>query len=255
MSENKEKLDELNEELDIDREAVEDEEKEDIEFIDYDIDKVKVDKSGDTLDFEETKKQVDIKEEIISFVKMLLVAVVAAFVINSFIIINATVPTGSMENTIMTEDRLIGFRLSYIFSEPERGDIVVFKYPLDESKNYIKRVIGLPGETVKIENAEIYIYDTKTGELKEGPLKEDYLKEEWIYQNDGYTFEIPEDRYLMIGDNRNHSADAREWQGIVANNPDVYEDEDIIYVHKDKILGKAYFTYWSKGKISFEWLD
>lgn len=249
MSENKEYLEN---EINIDEEAVNDEN--DIEFIDYDIDKVKADKSNDTLDFDEEHKKVDVKEEIISWIKMFVVAVVAAFVINQFIIINATVPTGSMENTIMTGDRVIGLRLSYMFDEPQRGDIVVFKYPLDEKKNYIKRVIGLPGETVKIVDSKVYIYDTETNELKE-ELQEDYLKEDWVVINDGYVFEIPEDRYLMIGDNRNHSADAREWQSIVKNNPDVYgTDENIIYVHKDKILGKAYFAYWSQKKPTFNWI-
>ncbi len=60
-----------------------------------------------------------------------------------FIIVNAQVPSGSMENTILTGDRLIGFRLAYLFHEPERGDIVIFKYPDDESQNFVKRVIGI----------------------------------------------------------------------------------------------------------------
>ncbi len=252
MSENKEYL---KKEIEID-EAVNDEnvsDESDIEFIDYDIDNVKVDKSDDTLDLEE-KQKVDVKAEIISWIKMVLVAVIAAFVINQFIIINATVPTGSMENTIMAADRVIGLRLSYMFSDPQRGDIVVFKFPLDEKLNYIKRVIGLPGETVEIRDSKVYIYDTATGELKE-ELQEDYLKEEWVIMNDGYRFEIPEDRYLMIGDNRNHSADARDWQTKVKQYPDIYgTDENIIYVHKDKILGKAYFAYWSKGKPTINWI-
>ena len=253
MSEHKEYLEN---EIEID-EAVNNDnvnDESDIEFIDYDIDKVKADKSNDTLDLEE-KQKIDVKAEIISWIKMILVAVIAAFIINQFIIINATVPTGSMENTIMTADRVIGLRLSYMFSEPERGDIVVFKYPLDESKNYIKRVIGLPGENVEINAGKIKITDTETGEVIVEELQEDYLKEDWLVMNDGYVFEIPEDRYLMLGDNRNHSADARDWQTKVAQYPDVYgTDENIIYVHKDKILGKAYFAYWSQGKPTINWI-
>ena len=182
---------------------------------------------------------------------MIVIAVVAAFVINSFIIINATVPSGSMENTIMTGDRLIGLRLSYLFSDPERGDIVVFKYPLDESKNYVKRIIGLPGETVEINAGKIKITDTETGEVIVEELEEEYLKDEWVHKNDGIKFEVPKDRYLMMGDNRNSSSDSRDWQFIVKSNPDLYEDENIIYVHKDKILGKVYFSYWK----DFEWLN
>lgn len=252
MSENKEYIEN---EIDIDETVNEANGSDDIEFIDYDIDKVSVDKSEDTLDLDKPIKPVDVKAEIISWIKMIAVAVIAAFIINNFIIINATVPTGSMENTILAGDRVIGLRLSYIFNKPERGDIVVFKYPLDETKTYIKRVIGLPGETVEIEDSKIKITDTKTGETIEEELKEDYLKEDWLVMNDGYKFEIPEDRYLMIGDNRNHSADAREWQTEVKMYPDVYgTDEDIIYVHEDKILGKAYFSYWSQGKVAFNWI-
>ncbi len=246
MSENKELLEKTNSaELD------NIEEEKDIEFIDYDIDKVKADKSNDKLDLEKPIAKVDVKSEILSYVKMIIIAVVAAFVINTFVIINATVPTGSMENTIMPGDRLIGFRMSYMFSEPERGDIVVFKYPLDEEKNYIKRIIGLPGETVIIENGKIQIKDTETGEVIIEELEEDYLKEDWTLKNNDIVFEVPEDRYLMMGDNRNFSSDARDWQMAVKNNPEVYTDEDIIYVHEDKILGKAMFTYWS----NFKWLN
>ncbi len=246
MSENKELLEKTNSaELD------NIEEEKDIEFIDYDIDKVKADKSNDKLDLEKPIAKVDVKSEILSYVKMIIIAVVAAFVINTFVIINATVPTGSMENTIMPGDRLIGFRMSYMFSEPERGDIVVFKYPLDEEKNYIKRIIGLPGETVIIENGKIQIKDTETGEVIIEELEEDYLKEDWTLKNNAIVFEVPEDRYLMMGDNRNFSSDARDWQMAVKNNPEVYTDEDIIYVHEDKILGKAMFTYWS----NFKWLN
>lgn len=119
------------------------------------------------------------------------------------------------------------------------------RQPLDESKNYVKRIIGLPGETIKIIDAKVYIWDTEKDEAKE-ELKEDYLKEEWVNRNDDITFVIPENRYLMMGDNRNWSSDAREWQAMVAQNPDM--DQDIIYVHEDKILGKAYFGYWSDKK-------
>ena len=72
-----------------------------------------------------------------------------------------------MENTIMTGDRLFGFRLSYLMEDPKRGDIVIFKYPDNESINYIKRIIGLPGETVTIKDSKVYINNSAT------PLKED----------------------------------------------------------------------------------
>ena len=134
---------------------------------------------------------------------MFATVIVVVFVLTHFIIINAKVPSGSMENTIMTHDRLIGFRFAYWFDEPQRGDIILFEYPVDEKQTYIKRVIGLPGETVEIRDGHIYI------DGSEKPLEEDYLKETWIWENDGYTFEVPEGCYFVLGDNRNDSEDGR----------------------------------------------
>lgn len=182
-------------------------------------------------------------KEILSWVEVVVIAVVLAFVIDTFIIINATVPSGSMEQTIMTGSRVIGTRFSYWKSDPERGDIVVFKYPIDEAlgKNtrYIKRIIGLPGETVEIRDGTVYIDGT--------PLQEDYINGEWTVENDGYTFHVPEGSYLMLGDNRNNSNDARYWPqnavryGLASSAEDA---ESYAYVAKDRILGKAYFCYW-----------
>ena len=179
------------------------------------------DEEWENIDFPEDK--IDWKKEIKSFAFTLLITLAVVLLLKNFVIINATVPTGSMENTIMPGDNLFGFRLAYIAEEPERGDIIFFYFPDDESQKYVKRIIGLPGETVTIIDGKIYIDDSKT------PLEEPYLKEEWTRGTGPYVFEIPEDSYLCLGDNRNRSADAREW-----NNP---------YVAKEKIIGKALFTY------------
>lgn len=197
------------------------------------------------------KEQVSPLKELLSWVEVIVVALVLALFLNNFIIVNATVPSGSMENTIQPGDRLLGFRFSYWFSEPQRGDIVVFKYHIDKAMgkntNYIKRVIGLPGETVEIRDAKIYINGSET------PLDEPYLKEEWTVMNDGFTFEIPEGHYLTLGDNRNNSSDSRYWAmksiqyGLAST-----EEEAMAfsYVSEDQILGKAYFRYWPLTQIS-----
>ena len=120
---------------------------------------------------ENDEEQTSIVKEIMSWVIPFAIALVAALLIKNFLIINADVPTGSMENTILPGDRFIGNRLAYVFGEPERGDIVVFRYPDDESEIYVKRVIGLPGDTIDIEDGKIYINGSAE------PLQEDYLKE------------------------------------------------------------------------------
>ncbi len=75
--------------------------------------------------------------EALSWIRTFVIVVVVVFILTRFIIVNATIPSGSMQNTIMTGDRLIGFRFSYWFDEPERGDIIFFSYPVDESMTYI----------------------------------------------------------------------------------------------------------------------
>ena len=172
---------------------------------------------------EDEDERIDWIKEIMSFAFTLLITLGIVLVLKNFIIINAKVPTGSMENTIMPGDNLLGFRLAYLTEEPERGDIIFFYFPDDETQKYVKRIIGLPGETVTILDGKIYINDSTE------PLDEPYLKEEWTRGTGPYVFEIPEDSYLCLGDNRNRSADAREW-----NNP---------YVAKEKIIAKAIFTY------------
>lgn len=170
----------------------------------------------------EWKEPLNVLKELLSFLVTMAVAVIIVTLLKEFVIINAFIPSGSMEYTINPNDRLVGNRLAYLLSEPERGDIVIFQYPDDESQLFVKRIIGLPGETVTIDEARIYV----DGEL----LEEDYLKEEWVIDNDSYTFVIPEDSYLVLGDNRNNSKDARYWNNT--------------YVKEDKILGKAVFRYW-----------
>ncbi len=163
-------------------------------------------------------------KEIISWVITIVLAVVAALFIKNYIIINANIPSGSMENTIMTGDRLFGYRLAYKDDKPKRGDIVIFAFPDDETETYVKRVIGLPGETVVIEDGKIYIDGSAE------PLKEEYLKDDWIVATGPYSFEVPEGAYLVLGDNRNNSYDARYWENT--------------YVTEEKILGKAVFRYY-----------
>lgn len=195
------------------------------------------------------------KAELISWIQIIVSAAVIAFVLNTFIIANSEVPTGSMENTIMTNSRVIGSRLNYHFTDPKRGDVVIFVYgwkcpvcqntfegekleicPICESDigrrgktvYYVKRVIGLPGDTVDIIDDQVYLNGSDT------PLEEPYLAEE-MNQNETFHFEVPENSYFMMGDNRNYSLDARYWQNH--------------YITKDKIIAKVLFEYFPKLKV------
>jgi signal peptidase I len=180
---------------------------------------------NDASDNLENKIKIDYKE-ILSWIAYLGSAVLIALFLTNFVIINAYIPTGSMEDTIKPKDRVIASRIHYLFAKPQRGDIVVFKYPDNEKVNYVKRIIGLPGETVEIKDGEVFIDGVK--------LEEPYLKEEMRIE-EPKTFIVPEDSYFVMGDNRNDSKDSRYW--VTTN-----------YVSKDKILGKVAFEYFPRPK-------
>lgn len=177
----------------------------------------------------EEKKNNTILSEVLDYVKVIIFAVVFVLIVNNFILINALVPSESMEKTIMTGDRIFGFRLAYQFDEPERFDIVIFKYPDDPEQKelYIKRIIGLPGETVNIVNGKVYINGEQT------PLDDSFCPETPIGDFGPYT--VPEGCYFMLGDNRNCSKDSRFWENT--------------YVREDQIVGKAMLRYYPSIKL------
>lgn len=172
-------------------------------------------------------------KEIISWVVIILVAFIIGNCLNKYVLMKAEIPSGSMENTLQVGDHILGLRTAYLFSEPKRGDVVLFDWPDDESILYVKRIIGLPGETIEITDGKVYIWNDETGEEKT-LLEEDYLKEEPV--GSFGIFKVPEGCYFMLGDNRNYSKDSRRW-----NNK---------YVQKEKIRSKAWFRY----KPDFGWI-
>lgn len=166
-------------------------------------------------------KGPSVLQELWEYVKMIIFVLVVVFITNNFLIINARIPSESMEKTIMTGDRIFGNRLAYINKDPERFDIVIFRFPDDESQLFIKRIIGLPGETVEIVDGKVYINGSET------PLDDSFTPETPTGSYGPY--QIPEGSYFMMGDNRNHSKDSRFWVNT--------------YVEEDKILGKAVLRY------------
>ena len=163
---------------------------------------------------------------VLEWVLIIVIALAAALFINYVLIINSVVPSGSMESTIMTNSRMMGLRVTYWFSDPQQGDIVVFKYPDDPSQNFVKRVIGTPGDVVEIKGGVTYV----NGEV----LDEPYLNETPLPRDFG-PYEVPEGHYFMMGDNRNNSNDSRYWKNT--------------YVPREYVLGKALFVYWPLNRI------
>ena len=167
----------------------------------------------------------------------LLIALLVATFIRLFLISVFTIPSGSMLNTIQIGDYILVSKLSYglklpisdtwIYKGdgPEYGDIIVFKYPKNTSVDYIKRVVGLPGDIIEVRDKQLY----RNGEA----VKEDYI----IHTRHGFEgpldnmkpFRVLEDQYFVMGDNRDNSEDSRAWGTV----------------HRDQIYGKAWRVYWS----------
>lgn len=166
-----------------------------------------------------TQKQKNIIKEILSYIIIIVIAFLLAQFWKHFISTKVEVISGSMKDTLQIDDRLIASKLPYIFGEPERGDIVVFHFPDDESEVFIKRLIGLPGETIEIVDGYVYV----DGVL----LEETYVKGNREGNYGPYL--VPEREYFMLGDNRLHSGDSREWNDK--------------YVSKDQLIGKGLFLY------------
>ncbi len=218
----------------------------------------------------ETEKKKPSKfKEVVDFLLPIVIAVVIAELLKIFVFANAIVPTGSMIATINEKDRIIASRLAYISDDPERYDIIMFYFPDDETQPFVKRVIGLPGDTVSMTNGVVYIADesgkvyqtdqsfvnpedTPTGNFEEIyiPKKGEIITTDGDYcyaenganvggmnflkkyceQNKNGTYTVSDNLYFVMGDNRNNSHDSRAWENK--------------YVAKDKIMGKVLFRYY-----------
>ena len=178
--------------------------------------------SNDYFDYEEVPSlKKELLEETISWIKTIAYAVVFALFLGRFIIANAEVPTGSMAETIQPLDRIIALRFSYLLTTPRRFDIVVFRNPDDESVLYVKRVIGLPGETLEIINGRVYINEVPN-------IEADRYSRDAPVGTHG-PFVVPENSFFVLGDNRNNSRDSRHW-----NQP---------FVQRRQLIGRAFFRY------------
>lgn len=163
------------------------------------------------------------------FFDSLIVAVVIAMVIKGLLLQTYTIPSGSMYDTLQVGDFIVLNRLAYMFDKPENGDVVVFEYPLEPSKDFIKRVVGTPGDRIELREKVLYV----NGEPAEEPYRkindQTAIPQELSHKDSFEAFTVPEGEYFMMGDNRDNSYDSRFWG----------------FVGEDKIKGKALMIYWS----------
>jgi signal peptidase I len=214
----------------------------------------------------EAKPEAQKKSIYKEWIEPFIIAAVVALFIRQFIVEAFKIPSGSMIPTLTIGDHLLVNKFIYgpripftdtmlfAWKEPKRGEIIVFKYPENEEKNFIKRVVGLPGDKIEIKNGKLFINDqpipvTELGQyegreqgagspfypkprrLEEtlGTVKHDIL---YLRDQTGYHFGpvlVPKDSVFVMGDNRDNSQDSRVWG----------------WVHYSKILGRAFIIYWS----------
>lgn len=189
------------------------------------------------------------------------VAIIFALVliIQTWIVAPFDVSGASMCNTLNYLDdgchngygeKIIINEATYLISEPQRGDIVVFKPTAESEKYFIKRIIGLPGETVEIRSGKVFITtaDGTTTELEENYLNEDNRDNTQAFFGDLTVFEIPNNHYFMMGDNRKASTDSRScFKSVISS--ECRDNPEQAYVHIDDIRGKAWLVWWPLSSI------
>lgn len=164
------------------------------------------------------------------FLETIVVALSIFVVIYLFILQPHEIKGSSMEPNFHNNEYILTDKISYRFKDPQRGNIIVFKAPKNPDIDYIKRIIGLPGESVKIEKGDVYVNDQK--------LKEQYIHDKSLlfpgsFMQEGVSVTVPPGEYFVMGDNRPHSSDSREFGPIP----------------KNSIIGKAFVRYWPLNEV------
>jgi len=183
-----------------------------------------------------------IREEVKSlFQTLLIVSVIMYFIVQAF-----KIPSGSMMDTYLVGDHLFACKFRYGWylpvikkyvrlADPKRGDVIIFKYPLNTKKDFIKRCIGLPGETIQIKNKKVYINGAALAENYTKFADGDSVLPAAVSVRDNYgPVKIPENSFFAMGDNRDRSADSRFWG----------------FLERRYLRGKALFVYWPPKRIA-----
>ncbi|WP_448587192.1 signal peptidase I [Thermocrinis sp.] len=179
----------------------------------------------------------------------LIVVVMVVLLIRAFVAQAYNIPSGSMKPTLLVGDFILVNKLVYRFSEPQRGDIVVFKYPIDPRIDFIKRIIGLPGDVVEVRDNQVFINGKPVGLVKLEEVEEDgftkilsqetlpegvsyrvqFYKEAFFSKKDFGPVVVPPEHYFVMGDNRDNSEDSRYWG----------------FMPRENLVGKAFVIYFS----------
>ena len=177
------------------------------------------------------KQKEYIKKEAKEWAQSILIALVLTLILRTYVIQAFKIPSGSMRPTLLEGDKLFVNKYVYRFRSPDRGDIVVFRYPDDPRKDFIKRLVASGGETVEIRDGKIYV----DGKMLDDPKS---FGKFYYYNHDPFggpdeKIRVPENTYYVLGDNSSNSTDSRFWG----------------FVPKKNMLGKAIFRWWPPNRI------
>lgn len=179
---------------------------------------------------EPEKKSVSFKDHVIDFFQTLVVFAAIGTAIYWLIAQPHKVSGSSMFPNFKNGDYIITDKVTYRLDDPKRGDIVVFKNPKDETQDFIKRILGVPGDKIKVQDGKIILNGT---ELNEPYLPENLTTNPGAFLREGQEITVEPGHYITIGDNRPASSDSREWG----------------FITRQEIIGKVFFRYWPANEI------
>jgi signal peptidase I len=192
-------------------------------------------------------RAVKTKHIVREYAESIIIAVLLALVIRTFIVQAFKIPSGSMEDTLAIGDHILvnkfiyGSKIPFTgnrvvkLRDPRQGDVIVFEYPEDPSKDFIKRVVGTPGDTVEVKDKKVYVNGKVYANPHEVHKESEIIPKEANPRDNKDLVTVPAGSYFVMGDNRDRSYDSRFW-GFVSN---------------DKIKGLAFIKYWSWDKDKF----
>ena len=192
-------------------------------------------------------KPVKAKHIVREYTESILIAVLLALVIRTFIVQAFKIPSGSMEDTLAIGDHILvnkfifGSKIPFTdrrllkIRDPRQGDVIVFEYPEDPSKDFIKRVVGTPGDTVEVKDKRVYVNGRLYANPHEVHKEADTIPKELQPRDNKDPIKVPAGSYFVMGDNRDRSYDSRFWG----------------FVPMEKIKGLAFIKYWSWDKDKF----
>jgi signal peptidase I len=184
------------------------------------------------------------KSKLREYTEAIIWAIALSFLVRTFVIQSFKIPSGSMENTLLIGDYLLANKFIYGITvpwtsdkllkirDPRQGDIVIFKYPLDRTQDYIKRIVGVPGDEIQIRDKQVYVNGIPYRNPHEIHSDSHILPQGQGVRDNFGPVRVPENSYFMMGDNRDNSSDSRFWG----------------YVKSSDIIGEALIKFWSWDK-------